>query len=124
VDICFCCFVVLVEIHLRRLFNQAKEIEIQMKSAVTRFRFMAYLAGLVLLAFTVEIIIKYTLGPEVPWFAQLHGLIYMVYLVVTFDLARNAKWGVVRTLGMCLAGTVPLMSFYAERWVVKQIPIN
>ena len=95
-----------------------------MKSAITRYRVMAIVAGLVLVAFTIEIIVKYTLGPEIPWFAQVHGLIYMIYLVVTVDLARRVNWSVFRIIGMCLAGTIPLLSFYAERWVVKNIPTN
>lgn len=95
-----------------------------MKAAVNRFRVMAIIAGLVLVAFTIEIIVKYTLGPEIPWFAQLHGFIYMIYLVVTIDLARRANWSIGRILGMCLAGTIPLLSFYAERWVVKTIKLD
>lgn len=85
---------------------------------------MAIIAGLVLVAFTIEITIKYTLGPEIPWFAQLHGVVYMIYLVVTVDLARRANWGVARIIGMCLAGTIPLLSFFAERWVVKTLIPN
>ena len=95
-----------------------------MKAAITRYRVMAIIAGIVLLAFTVEIIIKYTIGPEIPWFAQLHGLIYMIYLVTTIDLARRANWSIGRIVGMCLAGTIPLVSFYAERWVVKTLKPN
>lgn len=95
-----------------------------MKAAVNRYRVMAIIAGLVLVAFTIEIIVKYTLGPEIPWFAQLHGLIYMIYLVVTIDLARRANWSIGRIIGMCLAGTIPLLSFYAERWVVKTIKLD
>lgn len=92
-----------------------------MKSAITRYRVMAIVAGIVLLAFTVEIVVKYTLGPEIPWFAQLHGLLYMIYLITTIDLARRANWSVGRIIGMCLAGTIPLLSFIAERWVVKSV---
>ena len=44
-----------------------------MDKALKRFRFIAYLAGVILIIFTFEIIIKYTLGPEIPWFAQLHS---------------------------------------------------
>jgi hypothetical protein len=46
-----------------------------MKAAVTRYRIMAIIAGLVLIAFTIEIFIKYVFGPEIPWFAQLHGAV-------------------------------------------------
>jgi integral membrane protein len=95
-----------------------------MKAAVTRYRVLAIIAGLVLVAFTIEITVKYTLGPEIPWFAQLHGVVYMIYLLVTIDLARRARWKVGTTIGMCLAGTIPLLSFYAERWVVKTIKVD
>jgi len=37
-----------------------------MDKALKRFRFIAYLAGVILIIFTIEIIIKYTLGPEIP----------------------------------------------------------
>ena len=46
-----------------------------MEKALARFKFIAYLAGVILILFTIEIIIKYTLGPEIPWFAQLHGIV-------------------------------------------------
>jgi len=86
-----------------------------MDKALKRYSFVAYLAGVILILFTVEIIVKYTLGPEIPWFAQLHGIVYMVYLVVGFDISRKANltWG--QTLLVLLAGTVPVMSFVAEK---------
>ena len=46
-----------------------------------------------------------------------HGLAYMVYLVVAFDLAVRAKWTSGRTALVLLAGTIPVMSFVAERKV-------
>jgi len=55
----------------------------------------------------------------------LHGFLYMVYLVVAFDLAVRAKWSFVRTGLVLLAGTVPIMSFVAERkvtgWVREEV---
>jgi len=51
-------------------------------------------------------------------------VVYMIYLLVTIDLARRARWKVGTTIGMCLAGTIPLLSFYAERWVVKTIKVD
>ena len=86
-----------------------------MEKALARFKFIAYLAGVILILFTIEIIIKYTLGPEIPWFAQLHGIVYMIYVVIAFDISRRAKLSLSQTLLVLLAGTVPIMSFIAEK---------
>ncbi len=94
-----------------------------MQKSLRRYQIIAYLAGLVLIAFTIEITIKYTLGPEIPWFAQLHGFVYMVYLVLAFDVSRKAKFNLKQTAAILLAGTIPLLSFYAERWVTEQIKV-
>jgi integral membrane protein len=94
-----------------------------MQKSLRRYQIIAYIAGLVLIAFTIEITIKYTLGPEIPWFAQLHGFVYMVYLVLAFDVSRKAKFNLKQTAAILLAGTIPLLSFYAERWVTEQIKV-
>ncbi len=92
-----------------------------MDKALKRFRLIAYLAGVILILFTIEIIIKYTLGPEIPWFAQLHGIVYMIYLVIGFDISRRANltWG--QTLLVLLAGTIPVLSFVAEKRIRRRI---
>ena len=48
-----------------------------------------------------------------------HGYLYMVYLVTAFMLAIRARWSVVKTVLVMLAGTIPLMSFVAERRVTR-----
>ncbi len=92
-----------------------------MEIALKRYSFISYLAGVVLVLFTIEIIVKYTLGPEIPWFAQVHGIVYMVYLVFGFDISRKANltWG--QTLLVLLAGTIPVMSFVAERKIRRRV---
>jgi integral membrane protein len=92
-----------------------------MEKALARFKFIAYLAGVILILFTIEIIIKYTLGPEIPWFAQLHGIVYMIYVVIAFDISRRAKLSLSQTLLVLLAGTVPIMSFIAEKRIRRRI---
>ena len=92
-----------------------------MEKALARFKFIAYLAGVILILFTIEIIIKYTLGPEIPWFAQLHGIVYMIYVVIAFDISRRAKLSLSQTLLVLLAGTVPIMSFIAEKKIRLRI---
>lgn len=92
-----------------------------MEKALARFKFIAYLAGVILILFTIEIIIKYTLGPEIPWFAQLHGIVYMIYVVIAFDISRRVKLSLSQTLLVLLAGTVPVMSFIAEKRIRRRI---
>lgn len=47
------------------------------------------------------------------WIA--HGWLYFIYLVVGVDLAFRMRYGILKTLGILLAGTIPFMSFVAER---------
>jgi integral membrane protein len=47
----------------------------------------------------------------------LHGFLYMVYLVATVNLAFRARWSPVKTVLVMLAGTIPFVSFVAERKV-------
>jgi integral membrane protein len=47
----------------------------------------------------------------------------MVYLVLAFDVSRKAKFNLKQTAAILLAGTIPLLSFYAERWVTEQIKV-
>jgi integral membrane protein len=55
-----------------------------------------------------------------------HGWLYMIYLALTFDLSRRADWPLKRMLLVMLAGTVPFVSFYAERrvshWLAAERP--
>ena len=53
--------------------------------------------------------------------APAHGFLYMVYLVVTFDLSMRARWPLSRTVLLLLAGTIPVLSFVAERWATARI---
>lgn len=95
-----------------------------MESALRRYRVMAYVVGVMLLVLVfVAMPLKYfadrpglvaTVGP-------VHGFLYMVYLVVAFDLARRANWGLGRMALFLAAGTIPFMSFVAERRATRLI---
>ena len=89
-----------------------------MNAALTRYRVMAYVVGVLLLVLVfVAMPLKYFADQPtmVAVVGPLHGFLYMVYLVTAFDLAVRAKWPFLRTLLVLLAGTVPVMSFVAER---------
>jgi integral membrane protein len=92
--------------------------------ALIRYRVIAYVVGVVLIVLVlVGMPLKYlgndpvvveTVGPA-------HGFLYMVYLVAAFDLGRRANWPLRRLVLVMLAGTVPFLSFYAERVVTRWI---
>ncbi|MFD6896894.1 DUF3817 domain-containing protein [Rhodococcus sp. NPDC060086] len=92
-------------------------------SALVRYRVLAYATGVWLLVLTAEMIAKYIIGIEnLPsWIAIVHGWVYAVYLVLTFDLSIKVRWPVSRTIGTLLAGTVPFLSFYVEHQRTKQV---
>jgi integral membrane protein len=92
------------------------------KGALTRYRVMAYVVGVMLLVLVfVAVPVKY-IGDDptlVQTVGPIHGFLYIVYLIVTIDLAFRMKWPLGRMLLIMLAGTVPFMSFVAERWVTR-----
>lgn len=86
-----------------------------MSRALTRYRIMAYIVGVLLLVLVfVHIPLRIFWDIHTP-VAVLHGWMFMVYLVTVLDLSLRCKWNVFpRTFLVMLAGTVPFFSFYAE----------
>ena len=52
---------------------------------------------------------------------QIHGLLYMGFLVVAAMLARAERWGPGFTITTLLAGTVPILSFWAEHRATRAV---
>ena len=92
-------------------------------SALTRYRVIAYVVGVFLLLLTVATVLD--LVAHQPAMAAIvgpiHGVLYMVYLVLAFHLAVLARWPWRYTLLILLAGTVPFLSFVAERSVTRRV---
>lgn len=89
-----------------------------MRAALVRYRIMAYLVGTLLVVLVcVGLPLKYWAHNDtvVLWTAIPHGWLYMVLLITAVDLGRRARWSPWRLLAIALAGTVPFLSFVAER---------
>ena len=91
---------------------------------VIRYRVMAWVTGVVL-ATSCLVALRFW-----PWYVgegaagvlwTAHGYLYLVYVAVAFHLAYRLRWKPVRTVLVLLAGTVPLMSFVAERRVTADL---
>jgi len=94
--------------------------------AYKRYQVMAWVTGLLLAFMTVVgLPWKYVLGHEDSlWYAigwQLHGFLYMIYLVTVLDVAIRARWTPGRTVLVALAGTIPFLSFVLERRITHQL---
>lgn len=93
-----------------------------MEGAVTRYRILALVVGTLLVLLVVGMVLKYGPAGEPAMagiVAPVHGVIYMVYLAVAYDLWRRTGWPVGRMVLIVLGGIVPLMTFVVERKVVR-----
>lgn len=96
----------------------------QVRGSLTRYRVMAYVTGVMLLVLVLVGVPLNHLAdrPEVSAVVgPLHGFLYAVYLVASLDLAYRARWGPLRTVLVCIAGTVPFASFYAEHRITADV---
>lgn len=88
------------------------------------YRVVAYVVGTFLLVLAlVAMPLKYIWHQDalVAVIGPIHGFGYMVYLAAAFSLARRAGWSVKATLLVLAAGTVPFVSFVAERIVTRKV---
>jgi integral membrane protein len=94
-----------------------------MRGALLFYRTLAYVVGVGLLVLVlVAMPLKYFADSPtlVAVVGPLHGFLYMVYLAAAVNLAFRARWSPVKTVLVMLAGTIPFVSFVAERKVTEQ----
>ena len=93
-------------------------------ASMRRYRVGAWIVGVGLLVLVlVGMPLKYLAGDPtvVAIVGPLHGFLYMGYLLLTADLAYRARWPVSRAVLIALAGTIPFVSFVAERVVTRPL---
>ncbi|WP_433858296.1 DUF3817 domain-containing protein [Streptomyces kronopolitis] len=94
------------------------------RSVLTRYRVMAYITAVMLLVLCTCMVFKYGFGMGKDLtlvVSQIHGVLYIVYLVFAFDLGSKAKWKFGKLLWVLIAGTIPTAAFFVERTVVREI---
>ena len=95
-----------------------------MSGALLRYRVLAWTVGTGLLVLVlVAMPLKYAFGHPflVKVVGPLHGFLYMGYVVLAGDLGFRCRWPILRTLAVMLAGTVPFLSFVAERNTTRDV---
>lgn len=91
--------------------------------ALARYRVLAYVVGVGLLALVGSMIMEYVF--DQPQYTAIvgpvHGFVYAVYLVLAVDLAIKARWSAMGTILVLVAGMIPFVSFFAERQVTHRV---
>jgi integral membrane protein len=101
-------------------------------AALTRYRVMAYVVGTLLIVLVlIGVPLKYLtptgssaqlLGEGITQYLGVaHGFLYMIFLVAALDLARRCRWPLAFTGVTVLLGTVPILSFLAERRATARV---
>jgi integral membrane protein len=94
------------------------------KSVLTRYRVMAYVTAVMLLALSTSMIFKYGFdrGADITLvISQIHGVLYIIYLIFAFDLGQKARWPFGKLLWVLISGTIPTAAFFVERRVAREV---
>jgi integral membrane protein len=91
-----------------------------MRAAALRYRVMAYITG-VLIMVVCFVGIPLQVAADNTWIANnvgtVHGFLYIVYIIVAYMLAQKLKMRFWPTILLLLAGTIPILTFFVERWM-------
>jgi integral membrane protein len=93
---------------------------------------MAYIVGVsIAVLILIGVPLKYLLptgsrgnlwGQDITlYLGTVHGFLYMLFLLMAFDLARRCRWSLVFTALTLLFGTVPIVSFFAEHRATQHV---
>jgi integral membrane protein len=95
----------------------------EIRKALLGYRVMAWTTGIWLIALCYEIVLRYVVKVEHPptWIGVVHGWVYLVYLCATANLALKVRWPITKTIGVLLAGTIPLVGVIVEHFQTNDI---
>ena len=96
-------------------------------AALQRYRVMANVVGVLLIALVVIAVpLKHWGGiPEpVTVLGTAHGWLYALFFLSAVDLALRAKWSLKGSIVTLIAGTIPFLSFVAERTVTRKMRVG
>ncbi len=99
----------------------ARRVGQAVPAALTRYRVMAWVVGVLLIALVlVAVPLKHFGGVDEPVavIGTAHGWLYAIFFVTACDLALRARWSLKGTV--LVAGTVPILSFVAERIATRK----
>lgn len=98
-----------------------------MPACLKRYQVMSYVVGTMLLIFCATIVMRHGFGvaPKLEMVvAQIHGILYMVYLVTVVDVAVKLKPSLGRVALMVLSGVIPVMAFVVEPRILRSFAVE
>src|SRR5262245_48149140 len=84
---------------------------------------MAYIVGVLLIVLVfvgVPLQVFAHQDAVVNYVGTVHGILYVVYLVMTYLLTQHLHMNLGQTAIVLLAETIPVMTFVVERWVTRR----
>ena len=95
----------------------------KIRTALLGYRVMAWTTGIWLIALCYEIVVHYIVKvPNPPtWIGVVHGWVYFTYVLAAFNLAVKVRWPILKTIGVLLAGTIPLVGIIVEHYQTRDI---
>ena len=89
----------------------------KIRTALNGYRVLAWTTGIWLIALCYEMVMKYIVKVDDPptWIGVVHGWVYFIYLLFTANLAVKVRWPIAKTIGVLLAGTIPLLGIIVEQ---------
>jgi integral membrane protein len=96
----------------------------EVQRALWRYQIMSFVVGIMLLvlvgvAMPIQFIAHKPTTANVV--AQVHGGLYIVYLLSAADLARRARFGLGQMVAVVCAGFLPFLAFYVEVRITRRI---
>lgn len=109
--------------------------EVAVRTSFARFRIASIVEGIALLVLVAIMVMRYGVyggeglftSTSHTWdqiseiWSPIHGLIYMIYVVLAFDLWMKMRWGLPRMLLLMFFGVIPVLSFFGERWTAQKV---
>jgi integral membrane protein len=102
----------------------ARDSEQAIAAALQRYRVMANVVGVLLIALIVVAVpLKYFADMPTPVtiLGTAHGWLYALFFLSAVDLALRAKWTLKGSIVALVCGTIPFLSFVAERTVTRKM---
>jgi len=93
------------------------------RKALNGYRVLAWTTGIWLIALCYEMVMKYIVKVDDPptWIGVVHGWVYFIYLLFTANLAVKVRWPIAKTIGVLLAGTIPLLGIIVEQVQTREL---
>jgi integral membrane protein len=95
-----------------------------MSPVLRRYQVMSYVVGTMLLVFCVMIVLRHGFGIGATAemvVAQIHGILYMIYLVTVAQVAVTLKPSIGRIAAMVVSGFIPFLAFVVEHKTVEDL---